>query len=213
MTERDWPEWHDAYNDPRTWQFRRLALVQEMVFSTLDLAPPGPLTIVDICAGQGRNLLPVLIAHPRRGDIRALLVEADPSNADIARQSAPPGAEVITADAALTDHYIDYVPADLVLISGVFPHITKDDKCRLVTFARALVKRGGAVLWTVHRPELAADIAGMFTIRRFDPTFMTEPSMQHAVCLMRHRADPLSLTLGRTMFTFVGLDNLPAHER
>lgn len=215
MNERDWHQWHDEYNDPATWQFRRLAIIQEMVHSTLDLVPPGPLTIVDICAGQGRNLLPVLTAHPRRQDVRALLVEADPRNADAARRSAAhlPGVEVVTGDAALTDRYLEYAPADLVLLCGVFPHIVMDDKARLVKFSRALTKRRGAVMWTVHRPELAADIAGMFTIRQFDPIFMTDPSVQHAVCLMRHRAEPLSLTLGRRMFTFVGLENLPAHER
>ncbi|MFF7882050.1 hypothetical protein ACH40F_42325 [Streptomyces sp. NPDC020794] len=50
----DWHTWHDAYDTPNSYLGRRLALVQERVRLALDEAPPGPLTAVSVCAGQGR---------------------------------------------------------------------------------------------------------------------------------------------------------------
>ena len=66
----DWHEWHDAYDTPDSYLGRRLALVQSRVRLALDDAPPGPLTAVSVCAGQGRDLIGVLAEHPRRGDVR-----------------------------------------------------------------------------------------------------------------------------------------------
>ena len=75
---------------------------------------------------QGRDLIEVLAAHPRRDDVRARLVELDARNAAFARGAAGAAGlgqvEVVTGDAALTDHYRDVVPAELVLVCGVGVH-------------------------------------------------------------------------------------------
>jgi hypothetical protein len=76
----DWHEWHDAYDSPDSYLGRRLALVQERIRLALDDAPPGPLTAISICAGQGRDLIGVLADRPRRHDVRARLVELDERN-------------------------------------------------------------------------------------------------------------------------------------
>ena len=46
-----------------------------MIKQALDEAPAGPLRVISLCAGQGRDLIEVLAEHPRRGDVRARLVE------------------------------------------------------------------------------------------------------------------------------------------
>jgi hypothetical protein len=84
----DWHEWHDAYDTPDSYLGRPLALVQSRVRLALDEAPPGPLTAVSVCAGQGRDLIGVLAEHPRRGDVRARLVELDDRNAEVAARAA-----------------------------------------------------------------------------------------------------------------------------
>ena len=75
---RDWHAWHDAYDDPGSSLAQRLRVVQARIAATLDAAPPGPLRALSMCAGQGRDLIPVLASHPRGRDVTARLVELDP---------------------------------------------------------------------------------------------------------------------------------------
>ena len=86
----------------------------------LDDRPPGPIRVVSMCAGEGRDLLEVLADHPRAGDVRGRLVELNPELAARAAAGAPPGIAVEIADAGWTDAYLGAVPADLVLACGVF---------------------------------------------------------------------------------------------
>src|SRR5262245_14676378 len=102
MKERDWVAWHDDYDQPGSSLSRRLEAVRGWVEVALDR---GARQVVSLCAGQGRDLLPVLAGHPRRGSVRALLVELDERNAAAARAIAPEGAEVVCGDAALTESY------------------------------------------------------------------------------------------------------------
>ncbi len=101
MAGRDWRAWHDAYDDPGSSLAQRLVVVvQARVAAVLDAAPPGPLRAVSMCAGQGRDLIPVLASHPRGRDVTARLVELDPGLAATARRAAAdaglPGVEVVT---------------------------------------------------------------------------------------------------------------------
>lgn len=56
------------------------------------------------------------------------MVELDTRNAALAEERAQAAGlhqvDVVTADASLTDHYRGMVPADLVLVCGVFGNIT-----------------------------------------------------------------------------------------
>src|SRR6266566_564111 len=102
---QDWRAWHDEYDVPGSQLARRLAAVQEQIRVALDSSPPGPLRVVSICAGQGRDLLGVLATHPRGRDVTARLVELDPRNAAIARDAAHAaglgGVGVVVGDASL----------------------------------------------------------------------------------------------------------------
>src|SRR6202167_1112831 len=102
-------DWDRDYDDPDTALSHRLAAVQAQIRTALDVAPPGPLHAVSLCAGQGRDLIGVLMDHPRRADVVARLVEIDPRIADLAREAAEAAGltrvEVVTGDAALTDSY------------------------------------------------------------------------------------------------------------
>ena len=51
--------------------------------------------------------------------------------------------EVVTADASLTDHYLGMVPADLVLICGLFGNIADEDIERTVNSCSQLCRTGG----------------------------------------------------------------------
>ena len=218
MTFPDWHVWHRAYDDPESWQARRLITVRERIRDALDAAPPGPVAVLALAAGEGRDLLPVLAEHPRRDEVTALLVELDPRNADAARAAARdlglPGVQVITGDAALTDHYLDVAPADLVLICGLFPHITDDDIRTVIEHAASFTKRGGTVVWTRHRrePDLVPRISAWFAARSFAEIWISDPAVEFAVGAHRHLADPPPVVAGVKLFTFVGVQALRPWE-
>jgi Methyltransferase domain len=206
----DWHGWHDGYDRPGSGLARRLEAVQAQITTVLDAAPPGPLRVVSLCAGQGRDLLGVLGGHPRRDDVRARLVELDPQIAEAARARAGAAGlgqvEIVTGDASLTDHYRDMVPADLVLACGVFGNITLADIERTVDACRQLCKTGGTVIWTRHRtaPDRVPLICEWFEGRDFDRQWLSGPDAGFGVGAHRFRGKPQPLAVGQRMFTFAG---------
>ncbi|NUT40522.1 MAG: SAM-dependent methyltransferase [Thermoactinospora sp.] len=201
----DWQTWHADYDRPGSPLAQRLQVVQDRIRQALDTAPPGPLTIISLCAGQGRDLLPVLAHHPRRVDVRARLVELDPANGDAARAFGLPEVEVVTADAALTDHYLDLAPAGLVLLCGIFGNITDADVERTVVYATRLTATGGTVIWTRHRrsPDLVPSIRSWFEEQGFEEQWMSPPDAPYGVGAHRFTGTPRPLAAGERMFAFV----------
>jgi predicted RNA methylase len=214
----DWYAWHSRYDDSGSWQARRLVTVRERIGIALDAAPPGPVTVLVLVAGQGRDLLPVLASHPRRDEVTARLVELDPRNAEIARSIARdaglPGVDVVTGDAALIDHYQDLAPADLVLICGLFPHITDDDVANVVRHTTSLTKRGGTVIWTRSRrkPDQVPQIAAWFTDQGFTELWISEPDIEYGVGVHQYQRDPRPVVPRTKLFTFVGVRALRPWE-
>ena len=207
--DRDWHAWHERYDEPDSQLARRLVVVQDRIARFLDTAPPGDIRVLSMCAGQGRDLLGVLERHPRRADVTALLVELDPRNADAAREHAARAGlsrvEVVTGDAALTDHYAPYAPADLVMACGVFGNITPEDIEHTIAHCAALCRPGGATLWTRHRgePDLVPQICEWFAQNGFTLEFVSEPG-DFGVGMHRYTNSPRRLVPSATMFRFVG---------
>jgi hypothetical protein len=77
-----------------------------------------------------------------------------------ARRAAPPEIEVTCGDASLSDAYAGAVPADLVLVCGVFGNVGDGDVERTVRVLSSLFARGATVIWTRHRrpPDLTMSI-------------------------------------------------------
>lgn len=210
----DWHEWHDAYDSPDSYLSQRLVLVQERIRLALDTAPPGPLTAVSLCAGQGRDLIGVLADHPRGAEVRARLVELDERNVATATRAAQaaglPGVEVIAGDASLTDQYDGCAPAGLVLLCGVLGNITDADVERLLDHCTALCRTGGTVVWTRNRkdPDLVPRICAWLEKRGFERLRVSEPSLTAAVGAHRFTGEPRQLPSGQRMFDFIGYDTL-----
>jgi hypothetical protein len=209
VRKADWLAWHAEYDQPDSRLARRLAVVQERIRAALDEAPPGPLQVVSLCAGQGRDLIGVLSDHPRRADVTARLVELDERNAAIARSSAAAAGldtvEVVTGDAALTSQYAGMVPARLVLMCGLFGNMTDADIERTVGFATQLCARGGTVVWTRGRwePDLVPSICQWFGEQGFEQVWLSEPGAGYGVGAHRFTADPSPLDPGTRMFRFI----------
>ena len=205
MAGRDWHAWHDAYDDPGSSLARRLVVVQARIAAALDAAPPGPLRAISMCAGQGRDLIPVLASHPRGPDVTARLVELDPALAATARRAAGQRVEVVTGDAGLTDAYAGLVPADLVLVCGVFGNISAGDIRRTVGCCAQLCVTGGTTVWTRGRsePDLVPRICDWFGEEGFELVWRSDPGARYGVGVHRFTARPRPLAAGQRMFSFV----------
>lgn len=165
---RDWARWHEAYDDPSSPLRTRLALVQRHLSDALDAAAPGPVSLVSLCAGEGRDVLGVLPGHPRRDDVTAVLVELDPRIARTAAERAAraglTGVQVREADAGFVANYADALPADVLLLCGIFGNVSEQDIARTAAAGPALCAPGATVIWTRHRraPDLTPRIREWF---------------------------------------------------
>lgn len=177
----DWERWHEQYDDEGSPLRVRLALVQRHLAEALASMPAGPIRLVSLCAGQARDVIGVLPGHHRQADVTALLVEFDANLADQARIRAAAadlaGLQVRQADAGLVASYADALPADVLLLCGIFGNISDDDIRRTIRAAAIMCRPGGTVIWTRHRrdPDLTPQLREWFTEAGFDEIAFESP--------------------------------------
>jgi ubiquinone/menaquinone biosynthesis C-methylase UbiE len=210
-----WVQWHAPYENPASTLSQRLRAVQSMLGAALDEIPgthPGPIRIVSVCAGQGRDVIDVVATHPRGGEVSALLVELDPALVAFARDRADEAGlgdriRMVEGDASLARLYADDVPADIVLVCGVFGNISAGDIRRTIQAMPGFCVSGGHVIWTRHRrppdltPAIRADFAAAgFTELAFEAPEGTVMAVGH------HRLDGATALFDpdQRLFHFVG---------
>lgn len=149
---RDYLAWHDDYDRPGSALHLRLLVVQDLIASVLDQRGPGPIRVISMCAGQGRDLVTATRRHHRRADVVGRLVELDARNVVLARaaigEAGLEGLEVVEADAGRSDAYLGAAPADLVLACGIFGNIPDAEVRRTVEYMPALCAPDAWVVWT-----------------------------------------------------------------
>jgi hypothetical protein len=216
QTAVDWQAWHAGYEDPDSELGRRLALVRRQLRTVLDQAPPGPIRALSICAGQGHDLIGALAEHPRRTDVSARLVELDAENVALAQRAARAvgleQVEAIAADASLSDAYAGAVPADLLVVCGVFGNISAADVDRLIEQLPQLCAAHASVVWTRHRrrPDLVPQIRASFSRAGFEELAFAE-APPFGVGVNRLVAEPQPFQPGRKLFDFIGYEALWPH--
>jgi hypothetical protein len=163
----DWVEWHRAYDDPSTSLARRLVVVRRRIAGALgalgDGAHPAQrLRILSLCAGDGRDLLPVLALwagnrRPSGAGPDTVIVEKDAvlaaRAAERARAHGLDGVRTIVGDAGDPAVFADAVPADLLLLCGIFGNVAVRDIEATVDAVPALLAPGGYVVWTCGASE------------------------------------------------------------
>ncbi|MCK9896076.1 class I SAM-dependent methyltransferase [Frankia sp. AgB32] len=146
----DWRAWHRGYADPGSSLSRRLAAVRGELTRVLAARRGRPTRMVSICAGDGRDTLPVLADGYT--DVGAVLIELHQGLSDAARSEVVrlglPDVEVRTADAGRLDSYAGVPPADVFLACGVFGNITDEDLDATVAALPQLLAAEATVLWT-----------------------------------------------------------------
>lgn len=214
----EWVEWHKGYEDGSPLE-QRLGVVQDLIRGALDAGPPGAIEVISMCAGDGRDLLGVLPAHPRVSDVRARLVEFDPELAERARMRAAEvsaAIEVVTGDASLTTAYTGAVPADIVLACGIFGNVTDDDVRNTVTHLRALCASNATVIWTrgTFAPDLTPIIRVWFMEAGFSEIeFVTIAGTTVGVGANRLTSPSRAFEPGVRLFTFLPKDQRPSQRR
>src|SRR5439155_3062726 len=76
LSQPDWVQWQQLYENPEQVVAQRLVIVQRLIREFLAARAGDKVSVVSVCAGQGRDILGVLADHPDRG----YLVELNPTN-------------------------------------------------------------------------------------------------------------------------------------
>jgi hypothetical protein len=190
---RDWVAWHKQYDEPGSALRVRLEIVRSYLSAALAGAPRGRISLVSLCAGQALDVLGVLPDHPRRADVSAVLVESNQHNAGVARQQAAAAGlgavEVRETDASMPAAYADALPADVLLLCGIFGNVSDDDIHRTATAAAAMGRPDCTVIWTRHRraPDLTPRIRGWFADAGFDELAFEGPHTDTMIGVGVHR--------------------------
>jgi hypothetical protein len=222
---RDWQSWHLEYDDPTSSLSRRLEVVRAQLASLLAASAPGPVRLLSLCSGDGRDTLPVIAASGV--DVSAVLVELDPDLASAARSSVVElgllGIEVRTMDAGDTDCAAGGVPADVLMTCGIFGNVTDSDVARTVATLPSLLAPGAHVIWTRGQrvpqdpTEVTADpsetVRGLFAGAGFEEVAFIRPddaSFRVGVARWPHPGAPYDP--GVRMFSFVQPGSRPGGQ-
>jgi hypothetical protein len=213
---RDYLAWHDLYDDPDSSLPRRLGLVREVLRGELD-ARPGPVRVLSLCAGDGRDILGVLAERQDAARVSVTLVEVLPELVERARNAAAGLAadvQVVPADAGSSETYVGLatVPADVVLLVGVLGNLSDADVATTVAAMPRLCASRATLLWSRGR-SLEGDDDFVTPVREaFSAAGFAELSLQSfdveddrtALGVVRYDGPPVRLGPPETWFTFVG---------
>ncbi|HVD54452.1 MAG TPA: class I SAM-dependent methyltransferase [Propionibacteriaceae bacterium] len=209
---RDYLKWHDAYDDPSSDFSWRLRQVQAYIRQALDHLE-GPVTVISLCAGDGRDVLQVLADRNDSARVHTTLIELHPVLAQRARTSAADagltGVTVRSQDAGNTTAYAGSVPADLVIMMGIFGNISDDDVRRTIQTAPQLCRPGATLLWSrsTNGTDQNAPVRAWLADAGFTELDYREFDQDQAerAALGSARYDgPLQLLVpGRQLFTFL----------
>ena len=206
---RDWIEWHEHYENPESSIAKRLGFVVDYVRRALDAQSAGrtgTVRLVSICAGGGRDVLPLL---PGR-DVRATLVELPPVLAARAGATAAglglSDVDIRVADAGDVSSIEDVVPAHVFLAAGVFGNVSGADVQRIVAALPGMLEPGGHVIWTRGRgddgPDPALDVLRHFAEHGFTEVALESPDDERYRVGMHRLTGPAGRRPAGRLFTF-----------
>ena len=210
---KDWRDWHQHYDNPNSSISLRLELVQRDLRRALAEAPNdenGIVHLITMCAGEGRDVLPVLAEENTSRPVNAILVEYDETFAQRARTAVErmhlSDVEVKTADAGATDTYRDLPPAQILTVCSVFGNIPFEDMRRTVATLPALLANDALVIWTRAGHDQSLEVRQVFFDHGFDEvSFSHTADDKFWVGMHRLAARPRQLSApppGTRMFSF-----------
>lgn len=210
--QRDYLQWHDTYDDPGSDLSRRLRIVQGHLRERLD-ATSGPIRLLSVCSGDARDILGVLAERTDRERVSGALLELHEEVATRARERIDElrladQVEVRTVDAGLSDSFVGAVPADIVLLVGIFGNIRPPEIKALIGTVPQLARPGALVLWSRGRSApggggRTCEVAGWGREAGCTEVSITAPAdAQFVVGAAEFRGTTEPLRTGRRLFTF-----------
>jgi hypothetical protein len=212
---RDYESWHDAYDDPGSELSWRLGRVRHQLAAAFD-ALPGERVVLSACAGDGRDVLGMLAGRADAARFRVTLVELLPVLAERARVRAVAAGlsrvDVRQSDAGTTDAYAGAVPADVVVLVGIFGNISDDALRTTVASAPGLCASGAWLVWSRGRDLGTDSEVGNGQVRAwFEEAGFAElayeehpdPDASAALGVARYDGPPQALEPGRRLFSFI----------
>ena len=207
---KDWKKWHTLYNDTDSGLAKRLRLVQESIGDNLPNTIEDKFQIIDICSGDGRDLLEVLARYPAADQVCSYLVELDERLVEESRHTVNgknlPNITVVNGDASLLHTYENIPRADLLLLCGVFGNISRDDVQSTIEALPQLSKHGTKVIWTRHlrQKEEVPAIQSLFIANGFSEVALkTTDDQSYAVATHEFKGSPEPLKNNTKLFTFI----------
>lgn len=210
---RDYPAWHQDYDDPDSGLSWRLSVVRHYISAALD-ERDGPVEVLSVCAGDGRDIIGVLAERPDAARVHVTLLELHPELCERVRRNAAAAGlservDVRTVDAGSSDSYVGLARANLVLLVGIFGNITEDDLQRTIAASAALCAEGAAVVWSRGRGGGLVDRNDVVRAWFRDAGFTeldyatSERGPRPALGLMRYDGPSRPLQPGQRWFTFI----------
>jgi len=216
LIPKDWLEWHDLYETDKKLQ-QRLEIVREYITYSLDTSPSGQIRVVSLCAGDGRDLLGVLANHPRTQDVHGRLVEINPQlveqgRANIESLGLTKQIEFINGDATSAASYVGAIPADIVIVCGIFGNLSDEAELqRLLGNLGFLSKPGAFVLWTRGHFQGVPDselVRKNFRELGFEEVkFQLTATGDMGVGINRYLGETLTEPKKQPLFVFSGIPN------
>lgn len=210
---KNWFEWHDLYQTEIRLQ-QRLEIVREYLARSLDALPPGRIQIVSACAGDGRDVVGTLTNHVRKADVHARLVELNPQLVQrgwvtVTEAGLTQQIEFVNGDATLSDNYAGAVPADIVVVCGIFGNLADEAALQqLIGNLKYLAKPGTFVAWTRgNRGDIIySDIArqNLKAANFAEVDFRLTATGDMGVGLHQYLGESVPLSANKTLFVFSG---------
>ena len=161
---KDWLAWHEAYDDPSSSLARRLTVVRCRLREVLECNLGERQRLLSLCAGDGRDVIPVLAARGAPPSVSAVLIEQHERLSHRATEAAASAGldtvEVRCADAGDPTSFDDVLPVDVLLLCGVFGNLEHGRVRDVIEIVPHLLAKGGQVIWTRgesnpdRRPEI-----------------------------------------------------------
>jgi hypothetical protein len=206
----DWYQWHAPYTDRDSPLSRRLRLIQHHIASWLDDRSDPSVTVVSLCAGQGRDLLEVLAGRADAARVRSHLIEYDQRNVAVARATVCatgiPNVTVRHADAGDLATYAAMAPGDLLLLAGVLGNISDGDVRATISALPQLCAAGATVVWTRTRraPDLTPAIRRWLAATGFvERAFHAPDDVMFSVGVHQFLGRPQPLSPSGRLFRFL----------
>jgi hypothetical protein len=208
----DWVDWHRAYGDPASSLARRLAVVRRFVAEALELVRAPQPRVLGLCAGDGRDVIPVVADMNASERPSVVLVEQDAALArravDAAAAARLDSVEVRIGDASDPRTFEDVTPVDLLLLCGILGNITDEDVRHLIAVVPRFLCPAGCVIWTrgASDPDARPQVRAWFRSAGFEELAFDDAPELFGVGLSRlsNTPDARAAPPPRTpLFTFV----------